>query len=158
MLLAGDDFGNSQRGNNNAYAQDNETGWLDWEGLDADPAFAEAVRELIWLRRETPLLRQQNYVHTADESGGQFAWFNSAGEAKRSEEWADSRSFTVLVERGGRRVAIVINGREHAVDVNLPAIDGDWRIAFSTSALPHDDCVSGILPLDAFSLALLVVD
>ena len=158
MLLAGDDFGNSQRGNNNAYAQDNETGWLDWEGLDADPAFAEAVRELIWLRREMPLLRQQDYVHTADESGGQFAWFNSAGEAKRSEEWADSRSFTVLVERDGRRVAIVINGREHAVDVNLPAIDGDWRIAFSTSALPHDDCVSGILPLDAFSLALLVVD
>ncbi len=39
MLLAGDEFGNSQAGNNNAYAQDNETGWLDWSGIDDDPEF-----------------------------------------------------------------------------------------------------------------------
>ena len=158
MLLAGDDFGNSQSGNNNAYAQDNETGWLDWHGLDADPDFADAVRELVWLRRETPLLRQQEYVHASAETDGQFAWFNSAGEAKRSEEWADSRAFTVLVERGDRRAAIVINGHERAVDVILPDVPGSWRIAFSTSALPHDDCASGVLPLDALSTALLLQD
>ncbi|MEJ2298506.1 MAG: glycogen debranching protein GlgX [Woeseiaceae bacterium] len=158
MLLAGDDFGNSQHGNNNAYAQDNETGWLDWRGLASDPEFADAVRELIWLRRESPLLRQQEYVHTSAETDGQFAWFNRAGEAKRSEEWADSRAFTVLVERGEQRAAIVINGHEFAVDVILPDITSSWRVAFSTSALPHDNCASGVLPLDSFSIALLLAD
>ncbi len=63
MLLAGDEFGNSQGGNNNAYAQDNETGWLDWSGLDGDPGFALEVRELIHLRREWPLLRLPQYLH-----------------------------------------------------------------------------------------------
>ena len=42
MVLAGDEFGNSQNGNNNAYAQDNETGWLDWSGLEADPRIHRA--------------------------------------------------------------------------------------------------------------------
>jgi pullulanase/glycogen debranching enzyme len=54
MLLAGDEFGNSQGGNNNAYAQDNETGWLDWHRLGEDPAFTEQVRMLIRLRGELP--------------------------------------------------------------------------------------------------------
>ena len=63
MLLAGDEFGNSQGGNNNAYAQDNETGWLDWSGLADDPEFVQRVRELIHLRREWPLLRLPEYVH-----------------------------------------------------------------------------------------------
>jgi glycogen operon protein len=58
MLLAGDEFGNSQHGNNNAYAQDNETGWLDWSGLAGDAQFATRVRELIRLRRDLPLLHQ----------------------------------------------------------------------------------------------------
>jgi glycogen operon protein len=63
MLLAGDEFGNGQGGNNNAYAQDNETGWLDWGGLESDPEFAVKVRELVQLRRRLPLLRQARYVH-----------------------------------------------------------------------------------------------
>ena len=63
MLLAGDEFGNSQQGNNNAYAQDNETGWLDWSGLQEDPDFVDQVRELVWLRRESALLRIEEYVH-----------------------------------------------------------------------------------------------
>jgi len=63
LLLAGDEFGHTQQGNNNAYAQDNDVGWLDWSRLDDDPEFATQVRELIKLRRETPLLCLQEYVH-----------------------------------------------------------------------------------------------
>ncbi len=55
MLRAGDEFGNSQGGNNNAYCQDNEVSWLDWSGLRKDKAFWGFVRELIKLRREHPV-------------------------------------------------------------------------------------------------------
>ena len=86
MILAGDEFGNSQNGNNNAYAQDNETGWLDWSGLETDPQFTEQVRELIWLRREIPLLRLQQYVHgTLELPDGSVRvdWINQEGDTKQ---------------------------------------------------------------------------
>jgi isoamylase len=57
MLLAGDEFGHTQRGNNNAYAQENETTWLNWLGIDAPGrALREFVRKLIALRKAFPIL------------------------------------------------------------------------------------------------------
>ena len=77
LLLAGDEFGNSQQGNNNAYAQDNEIGWLDWSGLDDEPLFVELARELIWLRRETRCCacRSMSTVHSSNRK----APFESTG-------------------------------------------------------------------------------
>ena len=63
MLLAGDEFGNSQRGNNNAYAQDNDIGWIDWSDIEKDPGFVDSVRMLVWLRRNHALLRHDDYRH-----------------------------------------------------------------------------------------------
>ena len=91
MLLAGDEFGNSQAGNNNAYAQDNETGWLDWSCLDADPEFCTAVRQLIQLRRATPLLRRNTWCHgrTHNPDGwSDIAWRHSSGSAMESARLA----------------------------------------------------------------------
>jgi glycogen operon protein len=87
MVLAGDEFGNSQNGNNNAYAQDNETGWLDWSGLESDPQFTEQVRELVWLRREIPLLRLQQFVHGELELPDGLVrvdWINQEGQMRLS--------------------------------------------------------------------------
>jgi len=74
MLLAGDEFGNSQQGNNNAYAQDNEIGWQDWKGLESDPDFLKQVQELIRLRRFMPHLASEVYLHgrTKNDAG----WHN----------------------------------------------------------------------------------
>lgn len=96
LLLAGDEFGNSQDGNNNAYAQDNETGWLDWDGRNADPEFAESVKALIQLRRSTPLLRLDEYLHGSKEKGGRktaLHWINSNGETRDDDDWLLDHAF-----------------------------------------------------------------
>src|SRR3546814_12521099 len=61
MLVAGDEMGRSQGGNNNAYCQDNEISWQDWEVLDDD--LLELATRLIELRREHPTFRLRRYVH-----------------------------------------------------------------------------------------------
>ena len=61
MLLAGDEVNNTQLGNNNAYCQDNEIGWLSWTDVQEDPELIDFVRELIELRRQHPLFRRPNY-------------------------------------------------------------------------------------------------
>lgn len=145
MLLAGDEFGNSHDGNNNAYAQDNETGWLDWSGLEEDPDFVEQVRELIWLRRETPLLRIDSYVHGTlerDDETIDISWINQDGEHKHDHEWASSRGFTLFVsskraEEKESAVAVVINGNQEETRLRLPKPDFayQWRLAFCSDPL-----------------------
>ncbi len=142
MLLAGDEFGNSQQGNNNAYAQDNPTGWLDWSGLEDDPEFTDLVRDLIWLRRETPLLRIEDYVHDSLTTGSgsiELRWINAAGEIKRDHEWSESRVFTLLITARGpddseTSLAIAINSYHEPVTLRLPVTAQDWRISFSSGA------------------------
>ncbi len=165
LLLAGDEFGNSQDGNNNAYAQDNETGWLDWSALEEDPDFFAQVCKLLKLRHENHLLRLNDYVHGTLELRDRtidIHWLNSDGDSKQSEEWAGSRAFTVLIEEsapGGNHdaVAIVINGRDEDAELKLPLFGAttEWRIAFASCA---DDsaAISGPeLSLPALSIALL---
>jgi glycogen operon protein len=163
MLLGGDEFGNSQQGNNNAYAQDNETGWLDWSGLTDDPEFTNTVRDLIWLRRETALLRINDYVHDSlsIENGSiEIRWINADGEIKRDDEWSESKVFTLLItervtDATDSSLAISINSYHEAVTLQLPASARPWRVSFSSSG--HDDAlVKGRqLTLGGRSIALL---
>lgn len=163
MLLAGDEFGNSQAGNNNAYAQDNETGWIDWSCLERDPDFFAEVRELVHLRREQPLLRIPHFVHEKLERDGEtfrIEWLNSAGEAKQSHEWADNHAFTVFIsgERGdgeAQALAIAINGHREERVLCLPGGNA-WRIAFTsgTASLQGDNCIA----CAGLSIALLLAD
>jgi isoamylase len=141
LLLAGDEFGNSQHGNNNAYAQDNETGWLDWSGLDRDPDFAAQVRTLVSLRRDMPLLRLSEYVHGSldtDHGRVEIEWHAASGEPMREADWADARSFCVIVsesaaERPPVAIGIAINGAPEYRDFHLPT-GMDWRLVFSSHA------------------------
>ncbi len=163
MLLAGDEFGNSQAGNNNAYAQDNETGWTDWSGLERDPDFFAEVRELIHLRREQRLLRIPHFVHDKLEREGEtfgIEWLNSAGEAKQSHEWADNHAFTVIItserDAGERQaLAIAINGHQEERVLRIPNNDG-WRIAFSSGASSLQG--NGSITCEGLSIALLLAD
>ena len=166
MLLAGDEFGNSQQGNNNAYAQDNETAWLDWSGLRDDPEFVDQVRELIWLRRESALLRIDDYVHGSLQLGNnniEISWINRDGEHKHGDEWASSRAFTLQIKSSNDRnqvsiIAIAINGDHEPATLRIPAPEGstDWRIAF-TSCDELDDEISGDgLKLSGRSITLLL--
>ena len=80
MLLAGDEMGRTQRGNNNAYCQDNEISWVDWES--ADETLIAYVSALIKLRKEHPAFRRRRFF-----DGEAIAWFTPAGEQMTLEDW-----------------------------------------------------------------------
>jgi isoamylase len=80
MLLAGDEMGRSQRGNNNAYCQDNEVSWLNWD--DQDESLFQFVRDLIRLRSEHPSFRRRRFF-----DGEAIAWFTPAAEEMTGEDW-----------------------------------------------------------------------
>jgi glycogen operon protein len=166
MLLAGDEFGNSQQGNNNAYAQDNETGWLDWSGLQEDPDFVDQVRELVWLRRESALLRIEEYVHGNLRHGNsniEISWINRDGDHKHGDEWAYSGAFTLQIRSSNDRgqvsvVAIAINGSHESATLRIPAPKGAtaWRIAFTSCDELDDEIAGENLELSGRSIALLL--
>ncbi len=168
LILAGDEIGHTQGGNNNAYAQDNEIGWLDWSGLDEDPEFLDEVRELVWLRRENSLLRIEDYVHGSLERSDSLVeihWINKEGEIKQSEEWAGSRAFSVLIEEkfgdgGYSAVAIFINRYDETTRLLLPknAEKSSWHVAFSSAAEKTDMLDGHAVNVPALSVALLRTD
>ncbi len=126
MLLAGDELGRSQRGNNNTYCQDNETSWINWQEADTDLlAFA---RRLIALRHDNPVLRQGHFLHGRQRSDGvpDVAWTSFDGGPLN---WRDASldGFCLLI-RGvaekpladGGTALIVVNGGAGNNRVMLP--------------------------------------
>ena len=90
MLLAGDEIGNSQRGNNNAYAQDNEIGWVDWK--NADEKLLDFVRHLSALRQKFKVLSQRKFLHARKrERDGMpdLEWWHPDGRAPTDADWHD---------------------------------------------------------------------
>jgi glycogen operon protein len=153
MLLAGDEFGNGQGGNNNAYAQDNETGWLDWGGLESDPEFAVKVRELVQLRRRLPLLRQARYVHgrmPKDRGWCDIVWLHPDGSPMVESDWATGRQlslfFTCHEEQHEyspvtHAIAILYNASTEEVVFTLPSgLSESWVLRFfSSEARPAEE-------------------
>ncbi|MGR9236579.1 glycogen debranching protein GlgX (plasmid) [Rhizobium leguminosarum] len=89
MILAGDEVGNSQGGNNNAYCQDNEIGWTDWSGLD-DP-FLDFCRQAVAFRKAHPVLRQERFLtgETAEDGRIEIAWYKPDGNFMDDGAWND---------------------------------------------------------------------
>lgn len=162
MLLGGDELGNSQNGNNNAYAQDNTTGWIDWAGLDSDPEFLESVRRLIRLRQATPLLRRSEYVHGQRE----IEWTNADGTPISDPEWHHLRSFAVVLKDPGatkseihRAVAILINATDEDMQFTLPehlSLPG-WQVVFASGAMPDPASGDCVWQLQSHSIACVVL-
>jgi len=146
MVLAGDELGNSQGGNNNVYAQDNETGWIDWSGLDDDPQFLAAFRALIELRRDIPLFRQHAYLHgspVSDVGWGEIAWLRKDGLLMTEADWEKTRCLTVVLSHSGESsvasspaVVLLINATTKSQRFTLPdgGRDRDWEIRFVSAA------------------------
>lgn len=88
MILAGDELGNSQQGNNNAYCQDNEIGWVNWD--EADPDFLAFCRRIIQFRRENPILRQKRFLHAQQrfvDGVPDVFWRRADGDRMTEEDW-----------------------------------------------------------------------
>jgi glycogen operon protein len=105
MLCAGDEIGNSQQGNNNAYCQDNPTTWLDWAQADAETL--ALVGELLALRRQEPLLRLGRWFSLPPGGPGDasIAWFNAAGHEMQPHDWhaAGSLAFSAQLRAADAR-------------------------------------------------------
>lgn len=88
MLLAGDELGRTQRGNNNSYCQDNEISWLDWGNTDR--SLLDFVRKLSELRRAHPVLRRSKWFRgrtMGADSGYDIGWFRADGAAMQRGDW-----------------------------------------------------------------------
>ena len=138
MLLAGDEIGHSQRGNNNAYCQDNETTWLDW--AQADPALLACVRRLLALRAGLPALRQADWLRGPEQgSAPTVYWLRPDASPLGPTHWADhdERALAIVLHSAGvddapgTRALVLVNPGAAAVDFRLPT--GPWCPIFDSS-------------------------
>jgi glycogen operon protein len=144
MILAGDEFARTQQGNNNAYCQDNEISWVDWEGIDPEQkCLAEFVQKLLAIRQALPMLRRGRFLTGEfDEELGvkDVTWLTPSGDEMQPEHWDDpnGRCMGVLLdgraqETGIRRVGtdstllLILNAHHDVVPFTLPEAVGGSR-------------------------------
>ena len=156
MMLAGDEFGRTQRGNNNAYCQDNEISWLNWDLKEKGMSLVHFVRRLIALRHQYPILRRNLFLtgEYVEELGVKdVTWINANGSEMEDKHWGDSgmRSFGMLLDgraqttgirqRGKEAtLLIIINVHYEGVNFTLPSAPGgaSWSLLIDTNN-PNDD-------------------
>jgi glycogen operon protein len=136
MVLAGDEFGRTQRGSNNAYCQDNETSWVDWESAGREAPLTEFVRRLVALRREMPLLRQRRFLNGEILNGSDkkdVTWLLPSGSEITQDEWCEDqlRCFGMLLYGEPGECLLVMNASEEDVPWTLPALDDGRRAWFA---------------------------
>ena len=140
MLLAGDEFGRTQSGNNNAYCQDNDISWIDWEIAGKRQSLIAFVRKLTKLRHGHAILRRNRFLHGEynEELGiKDVSWMNASGEEMQDEQWSDAgmRCFGMLIDgraqpsgirkRGGDATLLLIfNAASNGVEFKLPECAG----------------------------------
>ena len=138
MLCGGDELGRTQLGNNNAYCQDNETSWFDWNLAPADRELLAFVRRTIRFRRDHPALRRRRFPggrRTRGGAAGDLSWFGPDGREMTDEAWnsASVKCLGALLAgdaieetdaRGGRMVddtlLILLNAQDREVPFTLP--------------------------------------
>lgn len=142
MLLAGDELGQSQGGNNNAYAQDNETSWLDWS--NPDEALTDFTARLAELRRSLPVLRQRRFLHARERpSDGlrDVIWRRADGSEPAAEDWHDPAFRCLCVElryaaEGGDPspdAVFAIFNCGQSIPLKLPNTATGWQLILDTT-------------------------
>ena len=151
MLVAGDELGRTQRGNNNAYCQDNEISWLDWSSVDED--LLAFTRSVIELRQSHPVFHRRNWFQGRPIHGvgiEDCAWFQPSGEEMSVEDWevGYARSLGVFINGAflgiddrGQRITddsflLLFNAHNEPVEFRLPdqKFGLEWNIKITTQA------------------------
>jgi glycogen operon protein len=141
MLLAGDEMGRTQRGNNNAYCQDNEISWLDWSKLQADDSLLQFVRGLAALRRAHPELRRDTFLKGAlhTSHARDVSWWHASGHELVEQEWNDPELRTLGIGLGGTAASpdllLLLNPTEAECEFKLPALlePAAWEVVLDTA-------------------------
>jgi len=157
MILAGDEFGRTQRGNNNGYCQDNEVSWVDWSPSDTGEALTRFVTRLADLRRKYAVLRQSRFLDAQwHEALGtkDSTWLNPTGAEMKPEEWKngaakclglllDGRVHTNGIRRRGSEATLllILNAHHDVVVFTLPKVASgrDWMRLVDTNLPEADD-------------------
>lgn len=152
LILAGDEVGNSQNGNNNAYCQDNEIGWVNWTHLDSkDDDLTDFIGYMAQLRQRFPQIRAQRWLdgRRADGSYG-VLWLTPAAEEMTRQDWAfpDGRFLAYVLgpcEDNENPIFIVLNSAPQGIGFTLPKMPEykNWRQVLNTA---EDEPSIEILP------------
>ena len=150
MILSGDEVLRSQRGNNNAWCQDNELSWFDWRLVEARADMLRFVRELIALRKRHPGLRRQRFLTGRPGPGASLPDIAWHGERLHEPPWHDGGArllaFTLGAQQAGEAsLHVILNMSEAERTVAVPVLAGQrWRLALDTAlASPHDIAAPG---------------
>jgi isoamylase len=156
MLVAGDEMGRTQKGNNNGYCQDNELSWVHWTPEPRGQALFDFTRTLSRLRREHPVFARRRFfrgVHMWDSNFKDLAWFRADGAELTKEDWAKepARALGFLLggdaigspDVMGRRIVddtflVLMNPTPQASEFRLPAVEWgqDWELVIDTAQWP----------------------
>lgn len=152
MLCAGDEYGRTQNGNNNAYCQDNELTWLRWKRNNEENQLVEFTRRLIHFRHQHPVFRRPKYLHGKRVRGTDFKevmWFGPSGNEMNGEEWHghsarvlgalfSGKTATIRDERGNPvtddTFLLLFNAHHENVPFTLPGRNGmRWQLLIDTA-------------------------
>ena len=157
MLLAGDEFGRTQQGNNNAYCQDNEISWLNWELHEKGQELVAFTRRLVAMRHRYPILRRNLFLtgqYNEELGVKDLTWINANGSEMQQESWSDTnmrcfgmlldgRAQTTGIKQRGREATllIVINDYHDLVKFTLPECPGGnrWALLIDTNITDNSE-------------------
>ncbi|MEW7983342.1 MAG: glycogen debranching protein GlgX [gamma proteobacterium symbiont of Phacoides pectinatus] len=165
MLLAGDEFGRTQQGNNNAYCQDNDVGWVDWSMAEKNGGLLRFFRELIRLRKSHAVFRRDDFFPGKKEPFPEIIW--QSLEPGRTDWSAENRLLCFLLDgratgHGDLRDSdffVMINGGQDGTRVTIPASPSrkEWQVVVNTAAETPEDIHQAGVPTsvaeDEFEIA-----
>jgi glycogen operon protein len=180
MILAGDELGQTQNGNNNAYCQDNQLSWIDWDLNPEEKQFLEFVAQMISFRRKHPVFSRRRFLQGRELADGirEVAWLRPDGGEMTDTEWHTTYNRCLgvylagtVIERVDRRGKVVrdnnfltlFNAHHERIDFLLPEFhaDGAWEVVLDTANAkqPFEQKhyeAGAAFPLEGRSMALFI--
>ncbi|MCW5700529.1 MAG: glycogen debranching enzyme GlgX, partial [Rhodospirillales bacterium] len=168
MITAGDEFGRTQDGNNNAYCQDNELGWVHWDRrADTDFALTDFVQKVLRLRREHPVFRRAQFL-TGEVLGHRglkdVAWLAPEGREMETDDWSMPfarclgmelyRPPTAETGADENHFVLLMNGSDEPISFSLPELHlgGAWRRVFDTARTNDNETKEEYSSRETYSL------
>ena len=185
MICHGDELGRTQGGNNNAYCQDNEITWIDWDLDEQERDLLDFTSKMVKLRRDHPVLRRRRFFkgiagHGGESERNEIEWLRPSGEHMTEQDWATwyARAMTVYLngdaiaepDEYGRQVVddsflILINASGENIDFTLPGEDyaPGWVVALDTTPAGQDAARSRhdaneVVGVEAHSMLFLIAE
>jgi glycogen operon protein len=152
MLLAGDEVLRSQRGNNNAYCQNNEISWLDWRATKTHSGMLRFTREIIALRKRHPSLRRARFIEVHPDQEPALRWCGADG---RPPDWSDATAHVLCFTIDGvtsdeAQLHVMANMGQEAVAAQVPEPPAGrtWHRIVDTASASPDDVLPAGAPID----------